>query len=103
MHGKILGAFHWLKNHPNAWLRMGAGFAFILAGLLGPFLPILGTWMLPLGIVLLAVDIPWLRPVSRWMHRRWEATERWVARLRHRPERRSPQDGDRSPRSPSDF
>jgi hypothetical protein len=41
------------------------------------FLPIFGLWMLPLGLLLLAVDLPTLRPpmarVLRWIERKWPA------------------------------
>jgi hypothetical protein len=41
------------------------------------FLPVFGIWMLPLGLLLLAVDMPSLRPplarVLRWIERRWPA------------------------------
>ncbi len=49
-----------LKRHPNAWIRRAAGVALIVGGILG-FLPILGVWMLPLGVVLISDNIPWLR------------------------------------------
>jgi len=39
---------------PSAVLLMGGGFF--------GFLPILGFWMLPLGLALLAIDLPFLRP-----------------------------------------
>ena len=66
--------FSRLKRHPNAWIRRGAGAALIVGGILG-FLPILGFWMLPLGIVLISDDIPWLRRQRRrvqswWLRRR---------------------------------
>lgn len=45
------------------------GIILMLAGLLG-FLPILGFWMVPLGIVLLATDVPPLRRrLMRWLHK----------------------------------
>lgn len=43
-------------------VRVPVGIFFVLAGFLG-FLPVLGFWMLPLGLLLLAVDLPALRPV----------------------------------------
>ncbi|MBI3513058.1 MAG: hypothetical protein HY060_03195 [Proteobacteria bacterium] len=59
------------------WLRRIAGVLLLIGGVLG-FLPILGFWMFPLGAVLLALDVPWLRrPVRRWLvigERRWR---RW--------------------------
>ena len=39
------------------------GFMLMLLGALG-FLPILGFWMIPLGLALLATDIP---PFRRWL------------------------------------
>jgi hypothetical protein len=36
------------------------GIGLVLAGLLG-FLPVLGFWMIPLGLSLLAVDFPSVR------------------------------------------
>ena len=44
--------------------RMVLGIGLILGGLLG-FLPIVGFWMLPLGIVVLAVDFPVIRKLKR--------------------------------------
>jgi hypothetical protein len=45
--------------------RMGIGAALILGGFLG-FLPILGFWMIPLGLIVLSIDVPivrrWRRP-----------------------------------------
>ncbi len=49
------------------WLRVPLALALMVGGLLG-FLPILGFWMLPLGLALLAVDLPFLRePLARFM------------------------------------
>lgn len=47
---------------PSArWIRMPAGIALITGGTLG-FLPILGFWMLPLGLALIARDLPFIQP-----------------------------------------
>ncbi len=48
----------------NQLLRMGLGVLLCLGGLLW-FLPIVGIWMLPLGIMVLSVDIPFVRRHSR--------------------------------------
>ncbi len=69
--------FRRLRRHPNPWVRRGAGILLVIGGLLG-FLPVLGFWMLPLGLILLSDDVPWLRRgrrraqvwVSRWWRRR---------------------------------
>jgi hypothetical protein len=63
-------ARHLIKSvkQPGAvWLRIPLAIALMIGGVLG-FLPVLGFWMLPLGIVLLAIDLPWLRgPFARLM------------------------------------
>jgi hypothetical protein len=46
----------------NRVARIAIGIVLILLGLLG-FLPILGFWMVPLGLIVLSVDIPLVR---RW-------------------------------------
>ncbi len=55
--------------------------AGLIAGSTLSVLPLFGVWMLPLGLVLLAVDLPALRPrVSATMIR----ARRWVRRWRAR-------------------
>jgi hypothetical protein len=48
------------------------------------FLPVLGLWMLPLGLLLLAYDVPFLRkPVGYftiWGAEKWVAFRLWLAR-----------------------
>ena len=62
-------------------VRIAAGFLLVIGGLVG-FLPILGFWMVPLGLFILTFDIPWIRPYYRrlrvWI---WLA----MARLRRTP------------------
>lgn len=61
-------------------LRLPIGVLLIAGGVLS-FLPGLGIWMLPLGLMLVAVDIPFLRrPVSaltirgkRYVQKRWRS------------------------------
>ena len=49
---------------PLSRLRLPIG-ALLVAGGLFSFLPLLGSWMLPLGLLLIAVDVPrFRRPVS---------------------------------------
>jgi hypothetical protein len=72
----------------DSWfpVRFPMAILLIVGGLLS-FLPVLGIWMLPLGLLLLAVDLPVLRgPISaaivrgRRLFRIW--SRRW--RRRHR-------------------
>ncbi len=47
---------------PSArWVRVPVGIALMTAGVLG-LLPILGFWMVPLGLALIARDVPFMRP-----------------------------------------
>jgi len=55
----ITKAFLWLKRHPNPNIRISFGILFIIGGILGPFLPILGVWMIPLGLILLFAKSPY--------------------------------------------
>jgi len=43
------------------WVRILLALVLIAGGFVG-FLPILGFWMLPLGLALLAFDLPFMRP-----------------------------------------
>ena len=51
---------HWLRRPGVMWIRVPLGLLLIAGGILS-FLPILGMWMLPLGFLLLAIDVPFLR------------------------------------------
>jgi hypothetical protein len=44
--------------------RIALGIALMLGGLAG-FLPILGFWMVPLGLLVLSVDMPFVRRARR--------------------------------------
>jgi hypothetical protein len=75
-------AARWLAGlrAPGAmWIRLPLGLLLVVGGVLG-FLPVLGFWMLPLGLLLLALDIPPLkRPVAGSMvmgQRRWRTWRR---------------------------
>jgi len=54
----------------SAPIRLVLGFLLVLGGVLG-FLPILGFWMIPLGIVVLSVDIHFVRRWRRKIEVRW--------------------------------
>ena len=53
-------------------LRGVLGICLIAGGILG-FLPILGFWMIPLGLALLATDIP---PLEKWLRRKLHRARR---------------------------
>jgi hypothetical protein len=62
--------WHLPKSKP---LRIGLGILLVAFGLLG-FLPVLGFWMIPLGLLVLSVDLPivrrWRRQLTVWWHRK---------------------------------
>jgi UPF0716 family protein affecting phage T7 exclusion len=63
MKAKFAGYTVKLPRHPAA--RAVLGVLLVIGGMLG-FLPVLGFWMIPLGLAVLAVDFP---PVRRWYRR----------------------------------
>jgi hypothetical protein len=70
----IARPIRWLRVPSSRWIRVPVGLFLIVGGLLS-VLPVLGLWMLPLGLLLLAEDLPFLRrPMLRsllWVERRW--------------------------------
>lgn len=70
----IARAIHWLREPAMLWVRIPLALLLIACGFVG-FLPILGFWMVPLGLLLLAQDVPFLqRPILSlviWLERAW--------------------------------
>ena len=71
--GNTRGWLFWLREPRQKWLRLPTGLLLIVGGLFS-FLPVLGIWMLPLGIALLAEDFALCRMACAhmldWMIRR---------------------------------
>ncbi len=60
-----------------AVVRVPTGILFALGGLLA-ILPIFGLWMIPVGLLLLAVDVPFLRrPVAAFIIRLRRRADGW--------------------------
>lgn len=57
---RIGSAVRFVRRPSARWLRIPMGLLLILGGVLW-FLPIVGLWMLPIGLALLADDVPLLR------------------------------------------
>ena len=71
-----LGRFiRWMRKPELRWLRLIVGVLLVLFGFAG-FLPILGFWMVPLGLIMLAQDSKWLqRPTLKailWLEGKFE-------------------------------
>jgi hypothetical protein len=75
-------ALRWLQGPDSRLVRIPLGILCTIASFFW-FLPVLGLWMLPIGLLLIAQDIPFLRaPVGRItlkgldaasrLHRRWK-------------------------------
>ena len=60
MKQRIVAFVERLKRTPNKGIRILVGALLVIGGILGA-LPILGFWMIPLGLAVLAVDFPWAR------------------------------------------
>ncbi len=68
-------------------VRLPLALVMIAGGLLS-FLPFLGIWMLPFGLLLLAVDLPFLRgPLSALMIRARRRISQWLLWWRNRRNR----------------
>ena len=70
------GFVRWLRKPGSGWTRIPLGIILILGGVVG-FLPILGFWMVPLGFLVLAIDVPFVRPplirLLDWVELKWPA------------------------------
>ncbi|KAB0675836.1 hypothetical protein F6X38_22610 [Aureimonas leprariae] len=70
----------WLRRPEGRLVRWPVALLFIAGGFLW-FLPILGLWMLPLGLALMAEDIPVLKG---WLERAARRIEKRVERFKAR-------------------
>jgi hypothetical protein len=74
------GFLGWVRQPHMLLVRIPLALLLILGGVFS-FLPVLGLWMLPLGLLVLAVDIPPLRrPVGDAIVR----LQRFIANTRRR-------------------
>jgi hypothetical protein len=69
----------WLRQPSSRLVRIPLAILLIVGGIFS-FLPVLGLWMLPLGLVLFAQDLPFLeKPTARtlgWIERKWIERQR---------------------------
>ncbi|WP_312895117.1 hypothetical protein [Microvirga sp.] len=74
MPGRVARVLRNLRHPAAKWIRLPVGVLFVIGGIFS-ILPVFGLWMLPLGLLLMAYDIPFLRkPVGRftiWAVRKW--------------------------------
>jgi hypothetical protein len=72
---------HWLRQPSSFAVRIIVALLLIAGGIFS-FLPVFGLWMLPLGLLLIAQDVPFLQKPTLtalvWMEARWNSlTTRW--------------------------
>lgn len=83
----ISRAVHWLRGPQSRRLRLPIGLLLIGLGCFG-FLPIIGYELIPIGLLVIAQDVPFLRkPVSAltiWLINKWVQLRRWWQRKRRR-------------------
>jgi hypothetical protein len=69
----------WLRKPSSRYARIPIGVLLVCGGVFS-FLPVLGLWMLPLGLLLFAQDVPALqKPTARmlgWVERKWLERQR---------------------------
>jgi len=82
-------ALEWLRRPSARVVRIPLGVLLILGGTFS-FLPVLGAWMLPLGLLLLAIDLPFLRgPVNTVIV---SGSRKWTTWKRKRRDSRAARD-----------
>jgi hypothetical protein len=81
--GSLARAIRWMRKPRARIVRLPLGVVCIVGSFFW-FLPVLGLWFLPLGLMLIAQDVPFLRrPIGRMtLHLldRWKHLRRWWAR-----------------------
>lgn len=72
----LRSAIHGLRRPSAKWVRLPMGLLLLIGGTILTPLPIFGFWMLPVGLVLVAEDVPFIR--------------KWVVRVLDKLEARKP-------------
>lgn len=83
----VANALEWLRDPRSRWIRLPLGIFLILLSSLW-FLPVIGLELLPIGLLLIAQDVPFLRkPAARlmlWLEDAWRLFKRWWRKRRKR-------------------
>lgn len=71
---RLANCVRWLRKPSSILWRIPISLVLVVGGIFS-FLPVLGIWMLPLGLILIAQDIPFLQPpivrLLGWIERKW--------------------------------
>jgi hypothetical protein len=70
----VARSIRWLRKPSSFWVRLLVALLLILGSFFS-FLPVLGLWMLPLGLLLIAQDAPVVqKPLAgalNWIEAKW--------------------------------
>ncbi len=84
---RVTRMIRWLRQPEARWVRIPLGILCIIGSFFW-FLPVLGVEFFPIGLLLIAEDVPFLRrPVGRfilWLEDRWHDFRRRYRRWRRR-------------------
>jgi hypothetical protein len=71
---RVTKIIRWVRSPQSRWVRLPLGILCIIASFFW-FLPIVGIEFLPIGLLLIAQDVPFLRrPVAKlllWLEDKW--------------------------------
>jgi hypothetical protein len=72
---RITRIIRWLRNPHSRWIRLPLGILCIVASFFW-FLPVVGIEFFPIGLLLIAMDVPFLRrPAAKllfWLEGKWQ-------------------------------
>jgi hypothetical protein len=85
---RVTHVIRWVRNPRSRWVRLPLGILCIVASFFW-FLPVVGVEFLPIGLLLIAQDVPFLRrPAAKlllWLEEKWRAFRRRFRRKRSPP------------------
>ena len=68
----------WVRRPTSRLVRLPVAFLLLFFGIFG-FLPVVGFWMIPLGLLLIARDVPVVEPplarLLGWVNRNWPGSK----------------------------
>ena len=78
---RVSAFIRWLRKPNSFAVRVIVAIILVLGGIFS-FLPVLGLWMLPLGLLLISQDLPFLQKplvtALAWMEKKWNLLKlRW--------------------------
>jgi hypothetical protein len=78
---KVARSIRWLRKPSSFGIRWVVAILLIIGGVFS-FLPVLGLWMLPLGLLFISQDLPFIqKPLVKalaWVESKWKwVKEKW--------------------------